>query len=200
MEIALRTLPSVREYIKSFENFASKAYLCPAGVWTIGNGATYYLDGSKVKKGDTIEKDAAQYLFSHHIMDCENVVNNSLPTVKLNDFQFSALVSLIYNIGSGNFIKSRVRLNIVRGYFDIAAESFMNHVYAYDKKKKTSIKLRGLVLRRKKEQEIFNTKIINKILPEEMKSIRPFNISNIQAKVLLKWYNKKFIMPKYIEQ
>ena len=35
-----------------FEGFSARPYLCPAGVWTIGKGATYYLDGRQVKPDD----------------------------------------------------------------------------------------------------------------------------------------------------
>jgi lysozyme len=35
-----------------FEGFSARPYLCPAGVWTIGKGATYYLDGRPVKPDD----------------------------------------------------------------------------------------------------------------------------------------------------
>ena len=40
--------------IQEFEGLRLTSYLCSAGVPTIGYGATYYHDGSKVKLGQTI--------------------------------------------------------------------------------------------------------------------------------------------------
>lgn len=38
------------DLVKNSEGLKLKAYLCPAGKWTIGYGSTLYEDGSKVKK------------------------------------------------------------------------------------------------------------------------------------------------------
>ena len=46
--------------IKEFEGFRSRAYLCPAGVWTIGYGNTFYPNGRKVKQGDVISEKEAE--------------------------------------------------------------------------------------------------------------------------------------------
>lgn len=195
----MRTLVSMRNYIKGFERFESKAYLCPAGVWTIAFGATYYENGESVKEGDTISRIKGELLFNYHIAICENVLYSifDLPIIeKLNVYQFSSLVSLVYNIGSGNFNKSNVARNIKEGNMIAAADSFMDHVYVYDRKKKIKRKLKGLVLRRSEERRIY-------ITPEEIIAIRKrLSIQNIQTAVLNKWYNhvqkNRFIMPKYI--
>ena len=50
------------ELIKKWEGLSLKAYKCPAGVWTIGYGTTFYPDGSKVKEGDTCTKEEADGL------------------------------------------------------------------------------------------------------------------------------------------
>ena len=41
------------ELIKQFEGFESKPYKCPAGIPTIGYGATFYPDGRKVTMNDS---------------------------------------------------------------------------------------------------------------------------------------------------
>jgi len=41
--------------VKEFEGLRLQAYLCPAGVWTIGYG-----HARGVRKGDTITQDAAE--------------------------------------------------------------------------------------------------------------------------------------------
>ena len=40
------------EIIKSMEGFRSAPYKCPAGIPTIGYGATFYPDGKKVTMAD----------------------------------------------------------------------------------------------------------------------------------------------------
>lgn len=100
------------DLMHEFEGLRLEAYLCPAKVWTIGYGNTFYEDGNKVKKGDVITLDRANELY-------ENIVNKrfaeplkKLLVVKLNENQFSALVSLAYNIGMGN-IKTSTLLKMV---------------------------------------------------------------------------------------
>lgn len=89
--------------IKQFEGFRAKAYLCPAGVWTIGYGHT-----KGVKAGDVVSEEQATELLRQDVADAENIIND-LITVPLKQCQFDALVSLVYNIGGGNFYSSTIR-------------------------------------------------------------------------------------------
>ena len=50
------------DLIKKFEGCRLKAYKCPAGIWTIGYGNTFYEDGMKVKEGDVITQERAESL------------------------------------------------------------------------------------------------------------------------------------------
>lgn len=93
--------------IKEFEGCKLKAYLCSAGVWTIGWGSTYYQDGSRVKEGDKITQAEADELFLNTLQPYVECVNKHLKT-SVNQNQFDALVSLVYNIGCGGFKKSSV--------------------------------------------------------------------------------------------
>lgn len=82
-----------------FEQCRLKAYLCPAGKWTIGWGNTYYEDGTPVRKGDVISQARADSLFYTILGQFENDVAYLLK-VPVNQNQFSALVSFAYNVGS----------------------------------------------------------------------------------------------------
>jgi lysozyme len=99
--------------IKKFEGCKLKAYRCPANVLTIGYGNTFYEDGMKVKEGDIITQQRAEEL-AKFIIDQFAVTIAPFILKPLNDNQFSACVSLAYNIGTGNFKKSSVfkKLNI----------------------------------------------------------------------------------------
>ena len=92
--------------IKEFEGFKSKPYKCPAGVPTIGYGSTFYLNGSKVKLTDRAisEKEASELLIKS-LAKYENTINVAVK-VPLDQNEFDALVSFVYNLGSGNFISS----------------------------------------------------------------------------------------------
>jgi lysozyme len=94
------------EMMHKYEGIKLTAYLCPAKVWTIGYGNTFYEDGTKVKQGDKITKERADQLFI-------NITNKNfaepllkLIKVKLNENQFSALVCFAYNVGTGALAKS----------------------------------------------------------------------------------------------
>jgi len=93
--------------LKKFEGCRLKAYLCPANVWTIGYGNTFYEDGTKVKEGDVITQARAEQL-AKNVIDKFAVSVRALITQTLNENQFSACVSLAYNIGTGGFKKSSV--------------------------------------------------------------------------------------------
>lgn len=88
-----------RNLIKTFEGYRENAYLDPVGIWTIGYGHT-----GGVKEGDTVTEAGADALLQQDLKAAENTVNAT--GLKLNQLQFDALVSLVYNIGSGNFNSS----------------------------------------------------------------------------------------------
>jgi lysozyme len=99
--------------IKKFEGCRLKAYLCPANVWTIGYGNTFYENGMKVKEGDVITQQRAEEL-AKFIIDQFAVTIEPFILKPLTDNQFSACVSLAYNIGTSGFKRSSVfkKLNI----------------------------------------------------------------------------------------
>jgi lysozyme len=99
--------------IKKFEGCRLKAYKCPANVWTIGYGNTFYEDGMKVKEGDVITQQRAEEM-AKFIIDQFAVSIAPFIQKTLTDNQFSACVSLAYNIGTSGFKRSSVfkKLNI----------------------------------------------------------------------------------------
>ena len=99
--------------IKKFEGCRLKAYKCPANVWTIGFGNTFYENGDKVKDGDVITQQRADEL-AKFIIDQFAVSITPFILKPLNENQFSACVSLAYNIGTGGFKRSSVfkKLNV----------------------------------------------------------------------------------------
>jgi lysozyme len=91
--------------IRKHEGLRLNAYLCPAGVWTIGWGNTLYENGSKVKQGDVITRERADALL---LMIVNRFKSQITPMVNkpLTTNQWSALVSFVYNIGVSAFQRS----------------------------------------------------------------------------------------------
>ena len=82
--------------IKHFEGCELEAYKCPAGVWTIGYG---HIKG--VQQGDVITEQQADDMLVEVLEEYENYIHN-LVSCPLNQNQFDALVSWVYNLGSSN--------------------------------------------------------------------------------------------------
>lgn len=132
------------DLIKQFEGFRSTAYLCPAGILTIGYGST----GERVKPGMVItEKDAELWLRSD-LRSIEQTVN-SLFTVSLSQSMFDALVSFAYNVGEGALAKSTLFKILESGKYPEAANEFLRWNKGGNKI------LPGLVKRREAERALF---------------------------------------------
>lgn len=104
----MNTSPKGIALIKEFEGLRLKAYLCPGGVWTIGYGHT-----AGVKPGMVISEAQAEEYLKADLIAFERYLNGL--GLALNQNQFDALVSFIYNVGTGNFSNStllrKVRAN-----------------------------------------------------------------------------------------
>lgn len=86
--------------IRDFEGLFTKAYLCPAGVWTIGYGHTglQHKDGT-VFKGRKITPAQADELLSYDLHQFEARIA-ALVKVALAQHEFDALVSFDFNTGA----------------------------------------------------------------------------------------------------
>ena len=131
------------ELIKQHEGLRLKAYRCPAGIPTIGYGHT-----KGVKMGQVITEEQATAFLVEDLNDAEQaVIRHKLNT---NQTQFDALVSLVFNIGSGNFAKStllkKAKVNSNDGSI---ADEFRKWVYA------GGVVLPGLIKRREAEQRLY---------------------------------------------
>lgn len=135
--------------IKSFEGFSARPYLCPAGVPTIGYGATYYPDGKKVTMRDkpVLEADATVMLRSM-LVQYENGVERYVQ-VPITQGQFDALVSFAYNLGLAA-LKGSTLLRLVN------ERNFVGAAAQFSRWNKASGKvLPGLTRRREAERKLF---------------------------------------------
>jgi lysozyme len=102
----LHLSPAGANLIKAFEGLLKKigldqykAYVCPAGVTTIGWGTTAEL-GRKLSKDTCWTKAQCDEAFLNDMKVFEKEVKR-LVKVKLTQYQFDALTSFCYNCGSG---------------------------------------------------------------------------------------------------
>lgn len=136
-------------HIKASEGLRLTAYPDPGSrngdPWTIGYGST-----SGVSKGMTITQAQADARLVQDLAHAENTVSK-LVTVPLNDNQFGALVSFVFNIGSGAFAKSTLlrKLN-ARDYTAVPGE-LMRWT------RNDGAVMPGLTKRRNAEAKLWNT-------------------------------------------
>jgi lysozyme len=88
------------EFIRKKEAFFAHAYICPAGVWTIGYGTTRWDLKTPVKQGETITSKEADRQLAIEVQRCADAVTESVK-VPLTQNEFDALVSFAYNVGTG---------------------------------------------------------------------------------------------------
>lgn len=143
----MKTNKAGLELIKEFEGFRSNAYLCPAGVWTIGYGTTR-INGLKVKPGSTATREMAERYLQADLATFERNVKK-LVRVPLNDNQFSALVSFTYNCGVGAFANSTLLRLLNQGHYNQVRTQLMRWNKAGGRE------LAGLTRRRKAEADLF---------------------------------------------
>lgn len=145
----MRLTPKGVQLIKGHEGCKLTAYLCPAGKWTIGYGHT----GPDVYKGLTISQERAEELFIQDVESREVVLSQYLGKSFTNAWQFSAMLSLMFNIGNANFKASTVLRQHLAGKNAEAAEAILmwNKITVNGKK----VVSNGLVTRRKAEKELY---------------------------------------------
>lgn len=141
--------------IISFEKEVLKGYLDPAGIPTIGIGHVI-LPGEPYKVGQAITREESRKLFKKDTAWAIDAVNR-LVTRPVNQNQFDALVSLVFNIGEKAFSRSTVLREINRGRFEKAAKCF-----ALWSKSRGRV-LKGLVRRRTAEAKLFLTPAENSV-------------------------------------
>lgn len=133
------------QIVKDSEGLRLKAYVCPAGVLTIGYGST----GDHVKPGMVITEARADELLREDLARFEDwVAANCSPAT---DNQFSALVSFAFNLGNGALKDCTLRRKHMEGDYVGAAAEFPKWNKAGGRV------LAGLVKRRQREAQLYRS-------------------------------------------
>ena len=134
--------------IKSFEGCRLAAYQDVAGIWTIGYG---HIRG--VREGMTITEQQATLFLQQDLADTETAVDSMTSSAPTTNNQYAAMVSLCFNIGSGNLRTSSVlRFHLARDYTS-AADAFL----LWDKSHVNGqlVEVQGLLNRRRAERDLY---------------------------------------------
>jgi lysozyme len=139
------------ELIKKFEGCELEAYQCAAGVWTIGYGYT-----KDVKEGDVWSEEKAEFMLWRELDDEYEHYVNSLVTAPINQCQFDALVSWVYNLGPANLKASTLLKKLNAGeYNEVPAQIKRWNKATVNGERKV---LPGLTRRREAEALMFEGK------------------------------------------
>ncbi|PZU51905.1 MAG: lysozyme [Thauera sp.] len=134
--------------IKQHEKFVSVPYKDQAGLWTIGYG-------HKIEAGESftsLTEAQASTLLAKDVSKAEDAVNASV-RVGLTQHQFDALVSFVFNVGTGAFRRSTLLKKLNAGDPTVTAE-FTRWVYVTKGGQK--VPSDGLMNRRQAEVAMFN--------------------------------------------
>ena len=173
MPAPLRDMPDEGlELVKSFEGIPDgdpatvniDPYLDPVGIWTIGWGHAIADSAGRWLRGPAARAQAraaypggitlaqAETLLRADLLDACRDVQRLVPR-ELDDGQFGALVSFVFNVGCGSLQKSTLLKKLLAGDLAAAADQFL----AWDKGRIDGVlkPLPGLTRRRKAERALF---------------------------------------------
>ena len=133
------------DFIKQKEGCSLKKYLDIGGKPTIGVG---HLITEKENIANEITNEQAEELLRKDLKVVEDAINKYVK-VSIDQEQFDALCSLIFNIGVGAFISSTLLKELNNNNILKAADQFLRWIYV---NKKISP---GLLARRQSEVDLF---------------------------------------------
>lgn len=140
---------SNKDLIKESEGLRLKAYLpTPDDVWTIGWGHT-----KGVRPWMTITKEQAEQYLAEDLEWVEDVLRTQVK-VPLNQNQYDALASFVFNLGGTNFANSTLLRKLNAGDYKGAADEFPKWNKQSQKDGKM-VPLAGLTKRREEERNLF---------------------------------------------
>ena len=138
------------EKVKEFEGFRKTAYLCPAGVLTIGYGRT-----ENVKQYE-VTNIAHETIWLYQRLELDmNYVRNKMTKYNLSDNELYALTDFVFNLG-------RKRLDTLTANYTRTKNEIKEAILLYNKA--NGKVLQGLVKRREWEYNLFSEERQGKLL------------------------------------
>lgn len=143
LEVAVRLAAAL---CRRFEGVYLRPYICPAGVWTLGYGSTFYPTGARVGPHDspitlTQAEDLLQFMLSSVFIPG---VQRLCPNIQHPE-QLAAIVDFAFNLGLGRLKASTLRRKINEGDWEAVPGELRKWTRGGGRT------LRGLVARREAE-------------------------------------------------
>jgi lysozyme len=181
--------------VAKWEGFKAKAYICPAGVLTVGYGTTNRagLPGVNITR-DTVVTEAQAMEWLRMGLDKFAAQIRPAITAPINENEFGAFVSLAYNIGPAAFRGSSALRHFNAGDKAKAAAAIKLWNKATVNGKRQV--LRGLVNRREDEVALFQRPVASNSLTSksvDVSETAKFDYQSIWAAVaafLQRWIKK----------
>lgn len=142
----MRPIPDgARKIVREFEGLRLKAYLCPAGLLTIGYGHTM-----AVQEGQTCTKRQAELWLTDDLAVAARRLRDRIGPVvdELTENQYGALLSFVFNLGANP--DWTIWKKLKARDFDAVPAQIARFVYS------GKVKLKGLVRRRNAEIELWS--------------------------------------------
>lgn len=141
--------------IQRFEGLRLSVYQDEEGNWTIGWGHLVKATDPYYPYGDvtTITREEADQLLAQDTQEAQDAVNR-LVSVPINQNQFDALTSFVFNTGEGAFAYSTLLSDLNNGDYNSAANEFNKWIYVTDQSGNKFVS-NILVSRREQEKQIF---------------------------------------------
>jgi len=156
----------IKEFIKKEEGFSLKAYALGDGMITIGWGHAEKTSKSQFKVGQKITEEKAQELFDEDIKEAEAGLNRIFEewkekgiNIQVNQDMYDAMVSMIFNMGIGNFRKSEFIQLVKHNKLKEAKEKILT----------TKVNYPGVKKRRQSESEIFGQGVLSLIATHQLR-------------------------------
>ena len=134
--------------VRSFEGLHLSPYLCPAGVPTIGYGATRDFRGPISMEREPLTRLEAELLLMRDVTESELAVLRHVRQV-LSPKSVGALTSFVYNLGAGALARSTLLRRINSEEWDEVPGQFLRWNMA------AGVRLAGLTRRRQAEATLF---------------------------------------------
>lgn len=143
----------VQDFLIKEEGVRNRVYKDSAGIDTIGIGHKI-LPGEERLKSITLTPKQIEDLFFLDVVKAENAIKETI-TVHLTSGQQAALISFVFNVGSGAFKKSTMLKLINQKRFVEASLEFPRWSFITVNGRKQ--RSQGLMARRLREQQLFNS-------------------------------------------
>lgn len=113
------------------EGYTTNAVIPTEGdVPTYGYGSTVKPDGSRVRMGERTDPVNALKTMHAHLSREEKIFRDSLPGVEMTQAEYDNWMQFVYNFGTGNWMKSSMRRELLAGNPRAACDALLKYRYA----------------------------------------------------------------------